>query len=429
MWQEDELKKGEAAMKENLRHILIFTITLATGTLFVMLNLPLLVILPVTAAIAIAFLILFGAIPVTLITKPFVKNNKISLLKKSAERKETGKSQEPTFEQVVVKPVPPPVKERKRGISFHLGSLVSSFKALGTILATRKRKGSEKVEEIDKLLDGTISEKVIAPGLASAGAGAEVTGSAAIRREGGARSAPDQPSPQDQPEDPFLSLSSDELETGLLDGIEDEEQGTGPSTHSDAATSPSVPLPSGGSGIAFGDSDIPVPPQEIVSQAQDVSPSAEPDPDDFGDFEDAEFIDQDLGELDTIDFDAINLDDEKGGEEPEVKATTSAPVVPGAETTALQPSYDIRRDQGRADQSDMAAFTAVTGADDSMVNSIAEDIKTVKKSEDLLLLRELKDFKAPGKEIEEELTDLYKALDTAAEKQRTLKQSPRLQEK
>ena len=75
------------------------------------------------------------------------------------------------------------------------------------------------------------------------------------------------------------------------------------------------------------------------------------------------------------------------------------------------------------DQSDMAIFTKDTNVANDMINSIAADIKVIKKSEDLVLLRELKDFKAPSKDIEAELDDLYKVLDSAADKQKKLKKS------
>jgi hypothetical protein len=59
-------------------------------------------------------------------------------------------------------------------------------------------------------------------------------------------------------------------------------------------------------------------------------------------------------------------------------------------------------------QSDMASFASASGgSDEDLLSSIASDVKTVKKEKDVSLLRELKDFKAPAGEIENELKDMF----------------------
>ena len=60
----------------------------------------------------------------------------------------------------------------------------------------------------------------------------------------------------------------------------------------------------------------------------------------------------------------------------------------------------------------MTAFTALTGSDNDMLNTLAGDAKTAKKTQNVSLLRELRDFQEPAKEIESELTEIYAALNT-----------------
>ena len=103
---------------------------------------------------------------------PLFKNHEISLdTKKSPER--IGIDDE-------AKPVPVIIKEKKRGISFYIDSIVSSFKTLRTILTTRQKSGKKNIEEIDKLLDGTINEHIKTSAMAEASAGMGGAGSDAI---------------------------------------------------------------------------------------------------------------------------------------------------------------------------------------------------------------------------------------------------------
>jgi hypothetical protein len=64
------------------------------------------------------------------------------------------------------------------------------------------------------------------------------------------------------------------------------------------------------------------------------------------------------------------------------------------------------------DQTDMSSFAAgtATGTDEDMPSSLASDIKQVKKEDDVSLLRELKDFKAPATEIEKDIMELSEQL-------------------
>jgi hypothetical protein len=426
MWLEQE-HNDEGKMNERLRQFLIFIITAGSGTFFILLNLPLVVVLPFTVAIGFASLVVLGAIPINMILHKGVKPKKTPLFKNHEISLDTKKSPERIGIDDETKPVPVIIKEKKRGISFYIDSIVSSFKMFRTILTTRQKSGKKNIEEIDKLLNGTINEHIKTSAMAEASAGMGGVGSDTTSP--GQRGKSDTKSLSDQAptEDPFLSLSSDELESGLLDGVYEEKKiSTKPIDSEEIPLEPNSTSP-GGSGIAMEDTDIPIPPQQISSEPPEIVPETvpenEPDLDDFGDFEDTGFGDENLGELDAIDFDKVNLDEETADKELEPTSIQTSAGSSGSPSSLISPGSV---QETSTDQSDMVIFTKDTNVANDMINSIAADIKVIKKSEDLVLLRELKDFKAPSEDIEAELDDLYKALDSAADKQKKLKKSTNL---
>jgi hypothetical protein len=73
----------------------------------------------------------------------------------------------------------------------------------------------------------------------------------------------------------------------------------------------------------------------------------------------------------------------------------------------------------------MASFASgAGGTDEDLLSSIASDVKTVKKEKDLSLLRELKDFKAPASQIEDELQGMFDQISTAPVKKDKDKTGP-----
>jgi hypothetical protein len=69
----------------------------------------------------------------------------------------------------------------------------------------------------------------------------------------------------------------------------------------------------------------------------------------------------------------------------------------------------------------MAAFAGGSGGDEDLLSSIASDVKHTKKEQDLSLLRDLKDFRAPAAEIEQELGGMYERMSLP---QQTKKKEP-----
>jgi hypothetical protein len=217
-------------------------------------------------------------------------------------------------------------------------------------------------------------------------------------------------------DDPFMSLSGDEFDEGLLDGLGDDDGMT---------TSPLAMEPAGYTGGGLPDTtaagpDLPPPTLDISSAAGDILKNAGGDLEEFNGLEGGDLSDADLGDLDNLSLDDVDLDGELG-DTPETApdAPTTSPVAPAAapaaDSNAMKTAWipsDAPKEAGQAEdevstQADMAAFASGSSTDDDMLSSLASDVKHVKKEKDLSLMRELKDFKAPAAEIEKELNDIY----------------------
>jgi hypothetical protein len=420
-------------MNDTLRHLLIFIVIISTGTVLIFYDQTLLFIMALEAMIGFLFLVLFspgfGAELKSSVQDlhkiSFIrryKNNKPSF-KMAEPKKIPAKKQEPLF-----------VKEKDTGFNLDLHSFISSVKALGKSLSTRKKGDKKKSSEIDRLPDTTVSKNGDVSALALAG---ELSDDAGMPGKGtgggqGTKSA----SPQSV-EDPFLSLSSDELESGLLDAYDEEEREKTPIEPEIPVPSPdSQPIMDATSGLTIGEADIPTPPQDVSIEHQDSLNTTEPDLEEFDDLEGSDAIDQNLGELEDIGTGDLEPEEEVANNVPETGTpatppplesldqapeTNETPVQPGP---AGSPTFAVPApDQRPAEQSDMTIFTTPTSADDEMVKSLASETKTAKKSKDASLLRELKDFNAPAKDIEGELNEIFSEMNTAEKKNSKVKPS------
>jgi hypothetical protein len=422
-------------MNDSLRRRVIFCVMVSTGTLLIFFNLPLLFILPLIAALGFLLLILGSPVPVAELKSALSTLHKISFIRRHREKKTPIKMVEPAPAEAKKQEPTPIIKEKKRGLSLHINSMISSFRALGTILTTRKKTGRENIDEIDKLLDKTISDKADLSEDASA---ANVTKGSAMPTAmptGGGAGGDFPLQPPARPEDPFLSLSSDELETGLLDSLdEDESAGVAPGS-GDAPRVAGAPADTTSAGLPISEPDMPIPPQDVSSEAAEIPVADEqPDLEEFGPLEGTDAIEENLGELDTIEHDDAEFDEDLVDKQTDAAApasstpsappeggVTGGPAASGVQQTSL--GVAPAPAQAPADPADMKAFTDVSGSDNDMLNALAGDAKTVKKTQNVSLLRELKDFQEPAKEIESELTEIYAALNTTVRRKRKTKPS------
>jgi len=402
-------------MKESLRRVILFAVIVTVGSVMILLDVPLLLLIPLILATGFVVLLLLGAITLSDIKSVFGRP-KFENLKKIAflKRLDDMKFLEKKPAQPGEKPASPQKKNAgttaaagKTATVSQVRSFLSSIGSLGSVIRERSRH-KKKVEHINELLDKTVSEKV--KGSALAGAGKERISGTGPGSSGG--ELPEQVRDQD----PFMSLSGDEFDVSLLDGLDDSE------SLSLSPSSGQVPLPSetDDPGRAIPDPDISLPSLDISSEMDDVLKDNEGGLEEFSGLEGGETIDQDFKDLDNLDLENIDLD--TGLEE--VATEAAAPPVSGGASppdatlpvkTDWIPS-DAPRGAGSAGEqsssrSDISSFAkGASGSDDDLLSSLASDVKHVKKEKNLSLLRDLKDFKAPAKSIEDELKETYEML-------------------
>jgi hypothetical protein len=427
-------------MKESTRRTVLFAIIVITGSVMILFDVPLIIMIPLVIAVGFIILFVLGAITVEDIKSSLAHmkqtvpaktagTQKPASTSKPAETPSTGSilgrlknfrlpigkagGSNPTAPSKPEKKGTAKIPEKTGGIRGHINSFISSVKSIGTVLQA-KNKTQRKVADINKQLDKTVSEKVVK----------ETSTAAPVPSAGGAGSA----AASSAEADPFLSLSDDEFDPGLLDGLDDQELG------SPAPGSESAPVPD----LAAG-SDLPDPASDIDAASAAILKSQDDgsldefgglDPGSGGDALDSEFGDLENINLDDVEMD-VDLDGELGdaGEpsEPE-SAPAAAPVSPqqpnadeSTVKTAWIPSdapkgMDQVEDQ-ISTQSDMASFASGPGSDEDMLSSLAADVKHIEKKVDISLVRELKDFKAPAQEIENELDEVFKKISSVKNSQ------------
>jgi hypothetical protein len=399
-------------MKENIRRLVLFAVIVGTGSILILVDIPLIYLIPLIVVVGFILLVLLGSITVAdiknAVSKLSFKNlrqlpvlKKLDSLelsgKKSATRKDGGENK--PDKKAPVKPA-----GKASGIRYHLSLLASSVTSFGKILTERK-KTAKKPEEINKLLEHTITEKVTrGSALDSASTVPEASGST----RGGAGGA--LPAGNKDETDPFLSLSDEDLGTGLLDGLDEPEPAAGSqNTLTQAESDPGLSMP---------DLEMPALPDEMAADADAIlKANADPGSDELSGLDGVEAVDETLGDLDSINLDDIDLGDDSVTQDPTPPAPLPSAAGPAPGSGSLVPATPITLAGGSEnnaddDQSDISSFAAgtATGSDEDMLSSLASDIKHVKKEQDVSLLRELKDFKAPATDIEKELQDMSEQL-------------------
>jgi hypothetical protein len=419
-------------MNDTLRHLLIFIIILGTGTPLIILDLPLIFILVLEAFIGFLLLVLlspgFGA---------DLKASVPDLLKISFIRRDRGNK--PLFKIPVLKqpapkkPEPLFVIEKEKVIPAPKRPSGSSIRAFFARFTIRKPADTKKPAGTGRSPDTMAGKNVDVSALALAGELGGDTGIKGMDSGTGRGARGSGPLPV---EDPFLSLSSDELETGLLDSFDpaDLEPETAPAPAPEGATPlpDSPPIMDATSGLTIGEADIPLPPQEISDEPAEGREATGPEPEEYYGLDGSDTIDQNFGEFEDAEITGMEPDERVAREgagpgttvqpppleptEPVPETLQPAPAPAAGSPALLFPAGGTLPAQPAAGQQDMAIFTAPESADDEMVRSLASDAKTTKKGKDASLLRELKDFNAPATDIEGELNEIFSELNASADK-------------
>jgi hypothetical protein len=397
-------------MKESVRRIVMLCTILTFGLILIFFDVTLLQLFLMMIVLVIVLPFLLGIATVTEVRTALAEMKKSGILKRLDEMKFFEKSTAAKGQAAPKKPESPPQKpgktdapkasDKSGGIGAQLKSIVASISSLGTILKEKSRRG-KKVEDINKMLDKAVTGNV--PGSPATKPAPAAGGGTSLPSPGGAGGAGGE-------EDPFLSLSGDEFDAGLLDGLDDD-----------------MPQPDAAAAPDAGGGPAPDAPELLMPSMDSPEESAGTDSgmDAFSGLEGGDAMDSELGDLDNLSLDDVEMDDDMadapapaaaGGAQPEEAGAAAPAAAPAAESTAVKTAWIPSDAPAGADnpedmigiQSDMASFASSSGgSDEDLLSSIASDVKTVKKEADLSLLRELKDFKAPAAEIEDELKTMY----------------------
>jgi hypothetical protein len=416
-------------MKESLRRVILFAVIVITGSVMIFFDVSLILMIPLILAVGFVILLLLGALTVADIRAVFTRKKtknikKISLIQRLNDMKffEKKSVQPGTTQAVPDKKNVQPKRDakstasgantastaKKPGAVSHLRSFFTSLGSLRSILKERSKQ-AKKVEQINELLDKAVSEKVKSSALTSAGKGVDTK----IPSPGS--TAGPGTTDREKEQDPFLSLSGDEFDTSLLDGI-NEPESFGPASSGQIPESGTATT---GSTLTMSEPEIPLPSLDIDSEADTILKNNEMGLEEFSSLDGADSIDQDFSDLDDVNLDDIDLDVDLEEETP--PAATVSPSAAESQKTAVKPDWiasdapkgaDLPGNQVSKDK-DMASFAGgASSSDADMLSSLASDVKYVAKEQNLSLLRDLKDFKAPASEIESELQyvhDMMKA--------------------
>jgi len=441
-------------MKENLRRPVLFATIVIVGSILILFDVPLIILIPLIIAVGFIILLILGAVTFAEIKsaiialKPqnlkntgilkrldqmkfFEKSPAVSPSKpvQKQENTDTGKKSERSglgsrlkgllTARNVEKEKKGPSKEpeNKPGMISHVGTLFASIGSFGSAIRQRNKQ-VKKVDDINKLLDKTVSEKVHAPPPVAPSAGVSPA-KPSPPTSGGGGGLPETGSDAD----PFLSLSGDEFDAGLLDGLGDDDLAAFSSSEAGAPDAGTPTLPEVATSPVE-TPELPPPTPDLGAMAGDILKESGEGLEEFSGLDSGESPESDFGDLDSISLDDLDGDLGEEGPAPVPEnppaAVAPAPAAPAAPSdsnavkTAWIPSDAPKNADQAEDQisthADMAAFASGASADEDLLSSLASDVKHVKKDKDLSLLRELKDFRAPAGELEDELSGMYERM-------------------
>jgi hypothetical protein len=177
--------------------------------------------------------------------------------------------------------------------------------------------------------------------------------------------------------------------------------------------------------------DIPLPSLDMGSEAENIlKASGGESLEEFKGLEGGESIDQDFGDLDNLSLDDVDLYVDMDDESPAASGVSSVKPGAGSSTSSPQTDTKVKTDWVASDapqgasvaeneistQAEMASFAGgATGTDEDLLSSLASDVKHVAKEQNISLLRDLKDFKAPAATIENELKEMYETLKSVSD--------------
>jgi hypothetical protein len=361
-------------MREDVRRLLLFVVTLVVGLLMIGVDLPLMQLLPVLILIGVILLFVTGALTAEDFSRfgeRFKKSGKEKSVKPEKGKKGSTEKAAPS-------------KTKDKGGSGLFARMRSSLKELIPERVPRKKEEKKG-------------------GLFSRGKKGEVVKERSVEKS--SISAPAPSGGGGKSEDPFLSLSDDELQTDLLDDLdsldvpeEKPEKAEDLSLDLEAVTPPAEPELQGADAI-------------LSENASDLE--------EFTDLEGIEQIDNELASLDEVDLDEIQLSGLDGLDEADLSVPDMPDGPPDAAADSPTATPDVPQfplpqdalpDEPPKEEPNLAAFAGGMGGDNDMLSLLASDVKSVKVEADLSILRDLRDVKVSSEDLVTDLEGLIQII-------------------
>jgi len=411
-------------MKDSVRRILLFIVILVAGLILVLFDLPAIFLVLVIIALAILVLLINGSIRLPRLRVPKISSSSKKGVNKKEKEQKSSATPKKVKEDPVKKKEPVATKTSSKKSAGKKGSFSTvrdAFSSMGKAISVIagdigkiRRPAADKQREkqkLDRLLDQSVQGRVSdIRSLEEANPEIIPTGKQTVS-------------------DPFSTLVKEQMNTELLDSVKPGDD------LGDLSGLNDLDLGSDMSG-AFGDdiSNLDI----ALDTDQGITIDDDSDTDEVasilasnqGDLEQeeggeigAQSNEMDLGGLEDLDINSIDLDQELGDSDtpdmseskpaphkdktppaPFTKATQSAAASMGGSPFASAPSSKMGAAEKPSEMGDsMVAFSTGKGMDDDLMSSLKSDASSVKKDNNAPLLRDLKDVKVPAADLEKEL--------------------------
>jgi len=365
-------------VRENLRRPLLFLITVGTGSLIIVFDAPIEVVVSGTVLAGFLALVATGALDLADLKPAKLRS---ALEERKEEKRQQAASEAEKPEEAAGKPSL--IRRRPfAGISLSgmLKTLAVSVRETIAHARAPEREKENQFAELDAMLDqavgGTVPDPAITPAPPKAGGGAA---------------------------DPLASLA--DLDFDSLEGIDLDGEASGSGTPFE---SDQISLLSGEDADAISEilkshqSDL----EDLELDAGDAGTTLPPIDADIpelpegGELSDMSALSEELSALDDLDLDEEEIEIE-GEEEEEVEEEH----VPDEEILG-------EIEEEAKEDFDMVSFASGGAVDDDLISELKSDAKKKKFVEDISLVRELKGEKYRAKDLVAELEDVLAAMKT-----------------
>lgn len=381
-------------MNDGQRRAFLFVATLAVGLILVFFDIPVLWMLLVLVIIGILFLALTGAITVADLRSVTARLRRSPVAVSESVGDKEKKPRVSLFRRSRGKDPDTPAPGEKAETPPLFAGIRESLKNLRAGREKRSKAVKNAVAAAASEKEHTSPSPPSQAGLPSASAG----------------SAPLEARPS---QDPFLSLSDDELQGDLLGDLGDLDELDMPSFDDTSTALPVSPAPSM---PALDIESIPDSGDEFEDAAAAILADHASDLEEFTDLEGIDEIENELSGLDEADFADSELDglEIDAGEMAALSETPGVESLLGANSESAPPleipdmgSLPPEVEEQSSSNDEMAAFAAgATGSERDMLSLLASDSKKVRVKQDLSLLRDLKDVHVGSEEIVTELQEV-----------------------